>query len=64
MIREYELTPKPTLVAIDELQLHDLHMAEAAVPPVYQYEPPPQSDETEGRLTHEDSTSCTEGTSK
>lgn len=29
-----ELTPKPTLVAIDELQLHDLHIAEAAVPPI------------------------------
>jgi len=27
------LTPKPTRVAIDELQLHDLHIAEAAVPP-------------------------------
>ncbi len=28
------LTPKPTRVAIDELQLHDLQKADAAVPPV------------------------------
>jgi hypothetical protein len=35
----FKLTPKPTRVAIDELQLHDLHIAEAAVPPVCQHIP-------------------------
>ena len=32
--RALKLTPNPTRVAIEELQLHDLQNADAAVPPM------------------------------
>lgn len=33
------MSPKPTLVAIEELQLHDLQKADAAVPPMQIMQP-------------------------
>lgn len=33
------ISPKPTLVAMEELQLHDLQKADAAVPPIQIMQP-------------------------
>jgi hypothetical protein len=48
------MRPNPTRVAIDELQLHDLQKADAAVPPATGQRGTYRIDRHPGELTHED----------